>query len=59
MVVTTRARISAITTANQMPLIPRIIGRNNTDKVSNTNNLENAMIAEIRPMFNAVKNAEP
>ena len=46
---------SANTTASQIPFIPQNIGKININAVWNTNVLKKDIIAEISPLFNAVK----
>ena len=52
---------SAITTEAQIPSTGgfQTSGNNNTAAIWNTNVLKNDIIAEIRPLFKAVKNPEP
>ena len=42
----------------QIPFILRSNGRSITDALSNSRVLRNEITAEVRPSFNAVKNAE-
>ena len=50
---------SATLIALQIPLIPNQIGSVSTMITWNTNVLRNEMTADIRPLFNAVKNDDP
>lgn len=54
-----RVRSSATVTAHQIPSIPQRIGRSSTIEIWNTNVRRNEMAAESRPLFKAVKNADP
>ena len=57
--VTHKVKSSAIATEHQTPLIPRISGSRRTIAIWKTSVLRNEISAESRPLFNAVKNAEP
>ena len=55
----TAAKNSPITIDNQIPFIPINIGSINTVIIWKTAVLDVEIIAEISPLFNAVKNDEP
>ena len=57
--VTIVARSSAMTNDSHTPSISITKGKSNTAEVWNTRVLKKDIIAEIRPLFNAVKNDEP
>ena len=50
---------SAKATAIQIPLIPNKIGSVITTIIWNTSVLKKEIVADIRPLFSAVKNEEP
>ena len=54
-----KVKSSAIATEHQTPLIPRSSGSSRTTAIWKTSVLRNEISAESRPLFNAVKNAEP
>ena len=57
--VTQIASDSATTMEHHTPLIPNRYGSTSTATIWKAKVLKNAMQAEIRPLFNAVKNADP
>ena len=57
--VTTTANTSAPNIEYHIPSIPNILGNNNTHTAWNKNIRKKDMIADIKPLFSAVKNAEP
>ena len=58
-IVITNAINSANTTDNQIPSIPKTSGNRSTAPTWNTSVLKNEIIAEMIPLFNAVKKDEP
>lgn len=57
--VNTVDKISATTTQNQIAFAPKIRGRARINTTWKTSVLKNEIIAEITPLFSAVKNDEP
>ena len=57
-ITTTIDNASATTTDSQMPLILKNIGSIITQGIWKTSVLKNKMNADIKPLFNAVKNAD-
>jgi hypothetical protein len=55
---TANANISATIMAHQIPFKPKKIGNISTHKHSKIKVRKRAMVADIRPLFNAVKNPE-
>ena len=55
----TRVRSSATITANQIPFMPRIIGRISTAATWNTRVRRKEIAADIPPLLSAVKKDEP
>ena len=53
-----QAKISATTTALQIPSAPKNTGNTSTAIISNTNVLPKEINAEVNPSFKAVKKAE-